>query len=199
MLEADSASPVPSTNDLTRFWQEIDFAVSNRAYPFMEEYVRTLRERYANGRVLFASFECRRHAVIDWYMSRNNLQGLLFFHRFWHTPTPASILSELKVSNEQENDPRFEPGDSFTFAGKVASRLYQGGAYHRPTGSGVEEMRLAERAAYELIQDRFAEVLVFVSHAAWTRFFFGIGWDDTWLLLDKRERLVHVLAATDTD
>ena len=90
--------------------------------------------------------------------------------------------------------------NSFTFAGEIASRLYHGGAYHRSSGSGVEEMQLAERSTRELIQERFSEVLVFANHGAWTDFF-DTGWDDTWILLDKREsaRVIHILSATDTD
>ena len=60
-------------------------------------------------------------------------------------------------------------------------------------------MRLAEGAAQELLEGRFSEVLVYANHAPWTDFFFDIAWDRTWLMVDKRERLVHVLCATDTD
>jgi hypothetical protein len=199
MLKPDFAQPVPSTTELIQFWKEADFSLSTRSYPFTLEYVQALRQRYDNGRVLFASFQGTAHRVFDWYVSRNDLQGLLFFHKFWHTPAPSQVLSELRVSARYENNPRFQVASSFTFAGELASRLYHGGAYHKSHGSGAEEMRLAERSAHELIQDRFSEVLVFVNHAAWTEFFFDTGWDDTWILLDKRERAIHILAATDTD
>ena len=199
MLEPDVTQPVPSTTELIQFWKEADFPLSTASYPFTLEYVEALRRRYENGRVLFASFQTTAHRVFDWYVSRNDLQGLLFFHKFWHTPAPSQALAELRVPAKFENDPRFQPASSFTFAGEIASQLYHGGAYHKSHGSGAEEMRLAERSAHELIQDRFSEVLVFVNHAAWTELFFGIGWDATWILLDKRQRAIHILAATDTD
>jgi hypothetical protein len=199
MLESDSTKPVPSTAELTQFWKEVNFPLSARVYPSVQRYVEALRERYSNGRVLFASFQCPNHPVFDWYLSRNDPQNLLFFHRFWHMPTPSSILAELKVPKEYENDPPFQWGNSFTFAGELASRLYQGGAYYRLAGSGAEEMRLGERSAHELIQDRFSEILVFMNHASWTEFFFDVAWDGTWVLFDKREKVVHVLTGTDTD
>jgi hypothetical protein len=199
MLEADTTQPVPSTSELIRFWKETDFSVSPRSYPTTLEYVKALQQRYENGRVLFASFEVAAEKLFDWYVSRNDLRGLLFFHKFWHTPTPGQVLSELRVPVSYENDPRFQWTNSFTFAGEIASRLYYGGAYHQSSGSGAEEMQLAERSARELIQDRFSEVLVFANNAAWTDFFFNTGWDATWILLDKRERVIHILAATDTD
>lgn len=199
MLEADTTQPVPSTSELIQFWKEADFSLSTRSFPFTLEYVRALQQRYDNGRVFFASFQGMAHRVFDWYVSRNDLQGLLFFHKFWHTPTPAKILSELHVPPTHENDPRFQSASSFTFAGEIAARLYHGGAYHKSHGSGAEEMLLAERSAHELIQDRFSEVLVFVNHTAWSDFFLDTGWDDTWILLDKRDRAIHILAATDTD
>lgn len=199
MSELDSTEPVPSTAELKQCWEEVDFPLSPRLYPSMQKYVEALRERYANGSVLFASFQCPADPVFDWYLSRNDLRGLLFFHRFWHTPTPGSVLAELKVPKTYEYDPPFQEGNSFTFGGELASRLYQGGAYHQPSGTGSEEMRLAELSVHELIQDRFSEILVYVNHAPWTDFFFDIAWDGTWILFDKEESVVHVLCATDTD
>ena len=198
-MEAEVTRSVPLTTELVRFWKETDFLVSTRSYPATLEYVKALQQRYDNGRVVFASFQVAADKLFDWYVSRNDLQGLLFFHKFWHTPTPAKVLSELRVPASYENDPRFQWTNSFTFAGEIASRLYHGGAYHKSYGSGAEEMQLAERSARELIQERFAEVLVFANHAAWTEFFFDTGWDSTWILLDKRDRVIHILAATDTD
>jgi hypothetical protein len=95
MLEADTTQPVPSTSELIRFWKETDFSVSTRSYPTTLEYVKALQQRYENGRVLFASFEVAAEKLFDWYVSRNDLRGLLFFHKFWHTPTPGQVLSEL--------------------------------------------------------------------------------------------------------
>ena len=199
MLESDPTKSVPSTAELTQFWKEVDFPLSPRPYPLTQRYVAALRERYANGAVLFASFQCPTHSVFDWYLSRNDPRGLLLFHRFWHASTPKTVLAELKVPKEYENDPSFQEGSSFTFAGELASRLYQGGAYHRSSGTGAEDMRMGEGSAQELIQGRFSEVLVYVNHAPWTDFFFDIFWDGTWILLDKGERVLHVLCATDTD
>jgi len=199
MLEPDFTQPIPSTAELIQFWKEADFSVSTRSFPCTLESVQELQRRYENGRVIFASFQSAAHRVFDWYASRNKLQELLFFHKFWHTPTPARILSELCVPSTHENDPGFQLRSSLTFAGELALSLYTGGAYHKSHGSGAEEMRLAEQTAHELIQERFSEVAMFVSHAAWSGFFFGIAWDVTWILLDKRDRSIHILAATDTD
>ena len=199
MLEADNTQPVPLTTELIQFWKEADFSISTRSFPFTLEYIQALQRRYENGHVFFASFQGAAHRVFDWYVARNDLQGLLFFHKFWHTPTPARVLSELRVPASYANDPRFQSTSSFTFAGEIVSQLYHGGAYHESHGSGAEEMLLAERSAHELIQNRFSEVLVFVNHTAWTDFFFDIAWDGTWILLDKRDRAIHILAATDTD
>ena len=198
MLEPDFTQPVPSTAELIQFWKEADFSVSMRSFPFTLKYVQELQRRYANGRVVFASFQSAVHKVFDWYASRNRPGELLFFQNFWHTPTPARILSELAVPPVND-DPGFQLRSSFTFAGELALSLYSGGAYHRSHGSGAEEMRLAEQTAHELIQDRFSEVSMFVSYAAWSGFFFDIAWDVTWILFDLRDRSIHILAATDTD
>lgn len=199
MLEPDFTEPVPTVAAQVRAWRDADFPLNTRTYPSLEKFVEALRPRYANGAVLSASFRWPGEPTFDWYLSRNRAEELLFFHKFWHAPTPAAALRELRVPADYAGRPPFQWASSFSLAGELALALYNGGAYHRPAGTGADEMRLAGQVTLELFGGRYSEVLTFVNHGAWTPFFHDVAWDFTWLLLDKRERLVHVLCATDTD
>lgn len=168
-------------------------------YPAVEDYAARLADKYLNGWVLFRSFLLPAHPVIDWYAPRYNLEGMLFFHRFWFAPTPASMLSQLRVADDYNNNPPFLRGDSFTFAGELASALFRGGAYEYSSGTGAAEMELGLAAAHELMQDRYAEVMVYANRRAWTPAFCDVAWDHSWMLVDPRLHCVHTLFATDTD
>ena len=60
-------------------------------------------------------------------------------------------------------------------------------------------MQTGEAAARALICDRFDDILVYETRRAWSPFFHDVAWDFSWVVVDKRERLLHLLCATDTD
>lgn len=47
--------------------------------------------------------------------------------------------------------------------------------------------------------DRLEDVEVFHSYKPWSRWFYDVAWDSTWLLVDRRFQVVTILAVTDTD
>jgi hypothetical protein len=175
------------------------FPLSKTTFPAVERYVQLLKQKYVNGDVIFKSFEIPSHPVADWYFVRRNLESWLFFRELWFTPSPREVLSALKVPVGFENRPAFEWGNSFTFAGELASVLFRGGAYSVSDGTGVSEMQLSTEVANELIQGRYTDIYAYTNHAPWTEFFFDVAWDCTWLLLDRSLRKIHLLFATDTD
>lgn len=50
-----------------------------------------------------------------------------------------------------------------------------------------------------LIGDRYEDVRVDLSHAAWTPWFRDVAWDTTIVVTDRGRREVTVLLATDSD
>ena len=83
--------------------------------------------------------------------------------------------------------------------GSLAWVLDCGGPYQKPNWGGAKSKEIGEKAAFELIANDYEDSLVFVSHSAWCGFFFDVAWDYTWVVLNKKTRLLHVLMATDTD
>ena len=97
--------------------------------------------------------------------------------------------------------PRFarEPGDALSLDGTLASILVAGGAYGRFPGSAAEAKRLASAAVHDLVEDRYEDVALYVSWEAWSPYFRGVAWDATFLVVDRRDLAVTVLATTDAD
>ena len=50
-----------------------------------------------------------------------------------------------------------------------------------------------------MIGDRYDDVLSYESGKAWSAFFRDIAGDCTWIVYDKRQRLLHMVCATDND
>ena len=50
-----------------------------------------------------------------------------------------------------------------------------------------------------LFGERYEDVQVAHADFAWSRWFFDIAWDRTWVISDKREQRVTVLCTSDTD
>jgi hypothetical protein len=82
-------------------------------------------------------------------------------------------------------------------AGSIARALAEGGAYAKLPG--IRAKQLGDAFAHRLLQDRYEDFLLFESGVAWSNFFHDIAWDGTWVLIDKRNHLIHILMATDTD
>lgn len=82
----------------------------------------------------------------------------------------------------------FKMENSFMFDGHLAESLHSGGAYGQERDDGRTAKRLALDFCEVAFGLRFAEVLYYAGHTAWTRWFFGIAWDWTAVLVDRRLR-----------
>jgi hypothetical protein len=114
-------------------------------------------------------------------------------------PTIRETLPDLAIPETFPDGAGFELSTSFTLDGNLAHSLYHGGAYHRQSGDGRSEKELAVRVCDAMFGLRFAEVRRYTSNQLWTRWFYGIAWDSSDVLFDRRLRRLWVIAITDTD
>ena len=87
---------------------------------------------------------------------------------------------------------RFEKAHAPSLSGTLAAILHEGGAYDRVKDA-------AEPFARHLLGEEHTDTAVYTSHAPWSSFFNDIAWDHTWVIYRPDLRLVHCIAATDTD
>ncbi len=178
-------------------WESLRIEQVSHETPAIDEYVSHLGSYYTNGNVKYGCFEFGDSEVLDWYCSRNQLKEMLFFWKVWEQ---GSVKSFFKLGDVDEDSNKcFEWSSPFVLAGSLARVLDCGGPYLKPNWGGAKSKELAEKAALELIANDYEESLVFECNSAWCSFFFGVAWDYTWVVLNKRTRLLHVLMATDSD
>ena len=152
-----------------------------------------------NGGALFASFEVSAHPTLCWFASRNRLAETGFPGWFLGSPQLGAALPELAETTELPDPGRLGWGYGFTLDGELASALVGGGAYAAFEGTAAEAKELGARFARALYGDRFTEVLVYRWNEPWSTWFYGIAWDSTWTVVDKRSRRISILAVTDVD
>lgn len=198
-FSVSETSTIPTFQDRDEMWRRLDFPSDNRSYPRTTEFVAALRERYANGGVLFHSFSIPTHPIFDWYLQRNRLHECNFFEMFWRASTPAASLSQQPAPLNFYEVSLFQWTTPFHLAGDLSAVLFSGGAYSHSQGYSNEARRLGEAAAAELLGGDYEESLLFHCHSAWSDFFMNVAWDYTFVVISKPRRAIHVILATDTD
>jgi len=163
-----------------------------------ERVVSALRASHDNGGAELACFRLPPDRLLDWYTSHNRwvfdgLADTLLSHPTMH----SWLLDRLSAGDGFES--KLVGESQFLFDGRLAQMLFAGGAYHRSIGDGREEKEQAARFCDAMFQLRYADISFAASYEAWTPWFHGIAWDATFMVLDKRTRLLWILAVTDTD
>ena len=210
MLEPDWNQPRPELNDVLRMCRRIELEKLELRSDSARQVLQCLRESHTNGGAMLATVALAADKVMDWFASRNRLLEWEILPRILRREQIKACLAELKIgaltnsTGESENCPTsacdgFRIDNAFLFDGQLAARLHSGGAYSHPRGDGKAEKQLALDFCDTLFQQRFSEVSLFTSHEAWTPWFHGIAWDWTAVLFDRRRRMLHILAVTDTD
>ena len=198
-LEGDR---VPQFEDRARMWAELEIDVRNPTAEAVAIYCDHLRQAYSNGAVRFQTFHVSPHSVFDWYASRNQLHEMGFFGKIWSVRPVEAMMPEPPFDLNFYATEVFSGSTPFVLGGTVASVLAFGGAYGRHEPGSLHASQIGAAAAGALICDRFDDVLVYETHTAWSPFFRDVARDYTWVVLDKRERLLHISVPrtpTDTD
>lgn len=151
------------------------------------------------AKALFAQFHVAGSMDFDWYASRRRWAELGFAPAFLSHQVLAAQLPELTQGAAFGEEAGFQSVPSITLDGVLAGELLGGGAYERFRRGAREAKNLGGRFCEAVFQDRFEEVDVMASWSAWSKWFFDVAWDMTFLVMDRREQRVTLLCATDTD
>ena len=198
-LEPDWNQLRPDDAALPAMWEAVRivpvFARSEDINAFLVEMERV----NTNGGIVFARFELHAGRTFHWFASRNRWDEMDFFRSFLLHRVVRETCPELKLGESFLESPVFEWGSSLTLDGELARALVIGGPYKRFEGSPRQAKDLAGRFCSALFDDCFSEVEVFRSWKPWSAWFYGIAWDFTFIIIDKRLSIVTILCSTDTD
>jgi hypothetical protein len=210
LLEPDWNQPRPELNEVLIMCRRIELRDIETRSDAVTQVLQRLRESHCNGGAMFGTVSIGADRVFDWYASRNRLLEWEILPRILRREETKAIFKELNIgplSNTSEEGEAcstsstdgFRMDNAFLFDGQLAACLHAGGAYTHCSGDGRAAKQLALNFCDALFQHRFAELSLFTSHAGWTPWFYGIAWDWTAVVFDRRKRLLHILAVTDTD
>ena len=137
-------------------------------------------------------------AAFHWFMSRNRWDEIEFPERFLRSSAVTTTLRDL-CKEPRSDSFGFKWGSAFTLAGELAQTLAEGGAYIKHEGGAGGAFAIADDFRRWVFGERFDEMLVLRSGKPWSAWFRDVAWGDTWMMLDKQQSRVGVLAVTDTD
>lgn len=193
----------PSLDELIESWSHLRWESQDLKSPTLDHYLDALASTRTNGGYLIGQWKAVEYSeVTQWFASRNRLDEYELFRTLFVSPAFREHLPELAVPADLARVPAGlaeQWAGSLMLDGAWAGLLVSGGAYEAFEGSAREAKELASAATDALIDGRFEEFRVDVSHEAWTPWFAGVAWDTTYVLTDVRNAEVTVLCATDSD
>jgi hypothetical protein len=198
--------PSVSREELVQICRKIDLLVVPLPSQ-LDSFVSDLRKTHDNGGAFVLAFDFGQNDIFDFYASRNQLAdvkikesgNLTILDALLTHKAIRDVAPELKIPDSLDESSGFSLTNSFYLDGTFASLLHQGGAYWKAAGDGRREKELALSVCDAMFGLRYAEVGVYSSNRRWTRWFHGVAWDISVVVIDKRIRRLWLLFVTDTD
>jgi hypothetical protein len=199
----------PTPEEAQEMCGQIGLNVVRNSTDSIERVLSFLRKSHGNGGALFAAFRVGESEVFDWFASRNRLAEYSILATLLRRGEVQKELPDLLSSKRPGGDPKsgcsivstdgFTMESPFLLDGRIAQALYAGGAYGQSELDSRTAKQLATAFCEELFEQRYSEIVLFSNFDAWTPWFYGIAWDWTAFLFDRRKRTFAILAITDTD
>ncbi len=159
--------------------------------------IEALENTHVNGGARVAQFQVDSEGAVFWFLSRNRLDEMRFFDRFFCASPVIQAFPEISTPNPRVSE--FKMEGCFVAIGHLAQILSNGGAYKNLMGRDSETWRLALEFAEGAFGGRFSTTMAWVNWSAWSPYFFDVAWDATLFFFDKTEGVMTVLTITDTD
>lgn len=161
----------------------------------IKETLQIFAEERVNGGALIYCFEMPDNPVF-WRPSEDLRE---FFSKLLLSEEARKAMPELKISDYFTCEPDFELGRPFLFEGEISESLYYGGAYKKFQGTPAQAIDIARRFCKAIYADRILDIAIYRTYSHWTKWFYDVAWDVTWMLFDKNLNRLWVICLTDTD
>ncbi len=198
-IDANDEQKIPSFQEQESIWRAIEIVTVNASEVLDTRFIRSLRSCYDNGKVEFFQFDIVGNDHLAWYAARNRWMDIYLFEKFFQLipvlDQMKGVLDEVQIGKDTE----FKWGNSYAVDGELARLLKTGGAYREFGESGKMAKEIAQEFCKLLFDERYEEVQVYENHRAWSKWFFNVAWDATFVWIDHRKQRLSILCATDTD
>ena len=197
-LEADQHAAVPGLGELVASVRDIRF-VPGTVGPELLALAERLRTLLVDGGVVVTTVQVEADDVAAWFIARNHVSTYGLIEHLLGSDAVADARTPLGVYDERAASRTFTESAALHLDGDLALALVQGGAYARFEGPWAGAKRIAHTVCQELFGDRFEDVRVDRSDAAWSQWFHEVAWDHSWVVTDRRRQRMTLICLTDTD
>ena len=190
----------PSLQDVSASRQRIEFQQTDVTSPAALHLVEVFRSFFHDGGAHIASFQVSGvDEIAHWFFSRNRFEEYGFVAALLTSDAMASSLPDITPVDTEMVEAAFKESNALLFDGQIAEALVWGGPYANFDGSMADAKRLGVEVCNELIGERFQDFRLDNSHEPWSKWFKGVAWDFSWILIDRRDERVTLICITDTD
>ena len=187
----------PDPVAFARDWDRTVITAITPLDPLLAAIATSLNRNHVNGGAAIAQFRVEAAAAVAWVLTRNRLNKLDFFPRFFGN---AAVIAALPEAAEPNDDIGcFEPVSVETSSEQLQACVTRHGAYRLFAGSDKDAARLVRDAMHAVCGAHFEELTAWVNRGAWSGWFHDIAWDHTFFWFDARTGVVTVLLITDCD
>lgn len=197
----DRDAPRPSLPELVESWRTVNWEQVPILPSALDSYVAELRSLYANGDCLVARFRAVSYSnVTGWFVSRWMSEEYELLRLLFESQAFREAFPQLQAPERLDRVPGGLAREHVLMLdGYLAQILVRGGAYTTFRGSAARAKDLATAGVDAVTGRRFEDFEVHVSQSPWTGWFCDVAWDQTIVVLDRRDAEVTVICATDTD
>jgi hypothetical protein len=197
-LEPDWLQQQPSPEAVRTMWEKLQLENIPITHPELLQFVHSLKVVFSRGGALLYHFQVSENLTFDWFAYRNRLEEIDGLHKILSLPALRAAAAELMIDPAllEIGQPVVLP-DAFDLSGRLTRKLFYGGPHNQDSFDAHEALQKASSFVEQILQDRYTEVVVCVFYEPWADWFFGEGWDETYLIYDKRHRQIWLLCLTD--
>jgi hypothetical protein len=189
------------------FWENIMFVEQPINDERIEIYIKLLKHNFVNGEVLIKKISYEKNLFLDRFINERakSIHETPFFIRFFENENIRRIFSDLHIPKRLTYIPDLKIMDGITSKYSFLKDqlfmplLCNGGAYYSFEGPKEVADKVCRQIYESIFENRLNDFVVFSFLGYWNEWFFDVAWDYTYVIFDKKENLIWVLAITDTD
>ncbi|WIE54159.1 hypothetical protein [Curtobacterium sp. MCBD17_003] len=198
-LEIDQQNARPDAATLERSRAGLTFRLREPTEPAIEAVLAAFRSVIVRGSVFGAAFDVTGDdETTAWYLCRNRVDEYGLVEALLTSPAMAAALPGIDQDVRFDAD-TFEERAAVELDGMIASALIWGGSSASFKGRAAEAKRIGRAFSDALVGDRYEDFRVDDSFQAWSGWFDDVAWDFTWVITDRRRKVMTVVFVTDDD
>ncbi|HDR6315949.1 TPA: hypothetical protein QCU53_002710 [Bacillus thuringiensis] len=179
-------------------WKEGTFEKIDTNDSSVEQLINTFQEQNVIGGAVISCFKVNDEQFFNEIpYERDRYEH--FFGEIFNSLDIIKDLEELKIHTSEKYKFQFQYRSAVMLDGSIAFQIIRGGAYKCFPDRMVMAKQIASDVCQYMFEERYEDIIVFESHAPWTDWFYDVAWDNTWMVLDSKERKMWLICATDTD